>query len=231
MQTQGYFLGEPVQRLFDKIQQYLPNLFQALLIFVVGLVIGLAVRFLFSWLLGMTKLDAVAEKTGTADLLRRSGIRQSFSGFLSRVAGGLMVVVFTCVAVVALDIPATEQFIEKVLLYLPNVFAAGFILLAGYILGNFLGRAVLIACVNAGINMSGTLARGTRWAVGLLSATMALEQMDIGGETIIIAFGVILGGIVLALALAFGLGARDIARRYLEGKMEGVPERDQVGHY
>ncbi len=115
-------------------------------------------------------------------------------------------------------------------LELPNVFVAALILLFGYLLGNFFGRAALIASVNAGIRFSGLIGKFVKFTVFILSATMALEQLGIGRETVIIAFAIIFGGIVLALAIAFGLGGRDIAKAYLEKKMKGEEKKDEISH-
>jgi hypothetical protein len=129
-----------------------------------------------------------------------------------------------------LNIPAIEQILERFILYLPNVFVAAVIIFLGYFLGNFLGRASLIASVNAGFRMAGMIARFVKLTILLLSMTMALEQLGIGRETIIIAFAVIFGGIVFALSLAFGLGGRDIAKEFLEKKIRGEERKDEINH-
>jgi hypothetical protein len=123
-----------------------------------------------------------------------------------------------------------EQVLSRLLLYLPNIFAAALILLFGYLLSNFLGQAALIAGVNAGLRASRLLARFVRLTIFLLSATMALEQLGIGRETILIAFTLVFGGIVLALAIAFGFGGQELARRYLEEKTRGEKEEDNISH-
>jgi hypothetical protein len=64
----------------------------------------------------------------------------------------------------------------------------------------------------------------------LLAVTMALEQLGIGRGTIIISFAIIFGGIVLALAIAFGLGGRDIAKEYIEKKIKGDEKKDEISH-
>jgi uncharacterized membrane protein len=118
-------------------------------------------------------------------------------------------------------------------MYLPNVFTALLVLLVGYVLSNFLGRAALIASVNAGIRVSGVIGKFVKLLVLTLSATMALEQLGIGRETVILTFAIVLAGVMLALALAFGLGGRDLAREYLEKKMRGKDEgeeRDEISH-
>lgn len=102
--------------------------------------------------------------------------------------------------------------------------------LFGYLLSNFLSRDALIAAVNAGLKLSGLIGRFVELIIFLLAVTMALEQLDIGRGTIVIAFAIIFGGIVLALAIAFGLGGRDIAKEYLEKKIRGEEKKDDISH-
>jgi hypothetical protein len=130
----------------------------------------------------------------------------------------------------ALDMPSVEQLLERLFLYLPNVFVAALVLFFGYMLSNFLGRAALIASVNAGMKISGMIGELVRLTVFLLSITMSLEQLGIGSETIIIAFAIIFGGAVMALSIAFGLGGRDIAKEYLEKKLRGEEKEDEISH-
>ena len=137
---------------------------------------------------------------------------------------------FIFLSLSALKIPSVEQLLEKFFLYLPNVFVAVLIIFFGYLLSNFLGRTALIASVNAGFKISGLLGKTVKLAVFLLAVTMALEQLGIGKETIVIAFAIIFGGIVLALSIAFGLGGRDIAKEYLEKKLRGEEKGDDISH-
>lgn len=120
--------------------------------------------------------------------------------------------------------------LERLLLYLPNMVVSAVILFFGYVLGSFLGRTSLIAAVNAGIGISGLIGKLVRITVFMLSAAMALEQLGIGRGTVVVAFAIVLGGIVLALAIAFGLGGRDLARDYLENKLFKKEEKDSIEH-
>jgi hypothetical protein len=112
------------------------------------------------------------------------------------------------------------------------VLAAALILLVGWLLANFLGNAVLIGSVNARIAEARLLARAVRW--GVLAFTMAavLTQLGIGREMVMIAFGLTFGGVVLAFALAFGLGARELARDLLDRRFRHREESpdDEVAH-
>jgi hypothetical protein len=150
---------------------------------------------------------------------------------LSRIFYWLVVFIFVIIALYTLKVPALEQLLEKFFLYLPDLFVAALLIIIGYILGNFLGRATLIASVNAGVKFSRLLGEGVKIVVLLLACVMALEQLGIGRGTVIVAFTILFGGFVFALALSFGLGGKDIARQYLEGKIKGESEeKDDLTH-
>ena len=120
-----------------------------------------------------------------------------------------------------------HELLEKFLLYLPNIFVALVVLAIGWFLGNFLGRAALIASVNAGMKAAGPLSKGIKGAVLLFAFVMAFEQLGIGRSTVIAAFAIVFGGAVLALALAFGLGGKDLARSFLEKRFKKSGESDR----
>ncbi|HAK88576.1 MAG TPA: hypothetical protein DHV16_05070 [Nitrospiraceae bacterium] len=221
---------EPFERFFDKVIQFLPTLITSGFILIAGIVIGVFLKAVFLKLARAVKLDAVSERSGIIDLMRKGGIKDSVSVFLSKVIAWITIAVFAVISMRELQIPAVERLFENLLLYLPNVFAAALILLFGYLLGNFFGRTALIASVNAGIKLSGLISRFVKFTVFILAGTMALEQLGIGRGTIIIAFAIVFGGIVLALAIAFGLGGRDIAKAYLEKKLTEKEEKDEIEH-
>ena len=115
--------------------------------------------------------------------------------------------------------------------FLPNVLAAAFLLLFGVLLGNFLAEAVLIASVNAQIQEARFIAQLVRWGVYLFTGAMVLTQLGIAKEIVVAAFCIIFGGIVLALAIALGLGGRHIAREKLERRLHRrESEEDELTH-
>ena len=83
---------------------------------------------------------------------------------------------------------------------------------------------VLIASVNAGIHEARLLARAARWAILLFTLATALVQIGIGKEMVLMAFGITFGGLIFALALAFGLGGRRVAREILERRLRRESE-------
>src|SRR4030042_1992465 len=126
-----------------------------------------------------------------------------FREFLPNLFSAL--VIFFIIALNALKLPAVDQLLERFLLYLPNVFIAAFLLIVGVLIGNFLGRAALIASVNAGIKQSGLLSRAVKTTVVLFAFVMAMEQLGIGRQAVLAAFTIVFGGLGRGPALGFGL--------------------------
>jgi hypothetical protein len=110
----------------------------------------------------------------------------------------------------------TSEMVRRFVEYLPNVLAAVVVLVAGSLIARFLARSVLIGAVNMNLQYARLLSVGVKWLVLVLAVTMALEHLGIGSGIIRLAFGILFGGIVLALALAVGLGSKEMVSRSLE---------------
>jgi len=221
---------ESFQKFYEKLIFFLPNLLTSIFILIAGIAVGFFLKSLFLRIFRIIGLDKVSERSGTAELMKKGGLKDTVSVLLARMIGWLTVIVFAGISMSALNVPTVERLLERFFLYLPNIFIAVVILLFGYLLGNFFGRAALIASVNAGVRFSGLVSRFVKYTIFVLSATMALEQLGIGKETVVIAFAIIFGGIVLALAISFGLGGRDIAKEYLEKKIRCDEKKDEISH-
>jgi hypothetical protein len=110
--------------------------------------------------------------------------------------------------------------------YLTHAVGAIFILIAGTLIARFLARSVLIGAVNAQLEYARFLSLGVKWLVLVLTAAMALDHLEVGGVVVSLAFGILFGGIVLTLALAVGLGSRELVSRSLESRVERINERN-----
>jgi hypothetical protein len=222
---------EPFQKLFETLIQFLPNLFAAVLILLVGILISWVSQYLLIRLFRLLKLDELSERSGVNKMLTKGGMKGSFSVLVAKFISFVILLGFVIVALNSLNIFAIQTLFERFFLYLPNIFIATIIIIFGSMLANFLGRAALIASVNAGLNAAGLVGRAVRITIFLFSLSIALEQLGIGKETVVIAFAIITGGVVLALSIAFGLGGRDMAREFLEKKVRGEEEeKDEISH-
>lgn len=221
---------EPMKAFGERVARFLPNLFSAFLILVIGLIAAWMVKHILIRFFRALKLDAFSERSGVSRVMLKGGIRESFSVIMAEFIGCLVGFAFAIVALISLNVPAIEMLLERFFLYLPNIFVAFIVVLFGYLISNFFGRAALIAAVNAGIRVAGLIGRIVRLSIFIFSLAIALEQLGIGRDTVTVTFAVLFGGVVLALALAFGLGGRDLAKSYLERKIFRKEERDDIEH-
>ncbi|MBN1545658.1 MAG: hypothetical protein JW902_03265 [Syntrophaceae bacterium] len=227
-------ITEPLRNFLQKLADFLPNLFSALIVFIVGLLLASAVKIVILKLFKLLKLDTLCSRMGISETMQKMALKEPPEKIIGRFFYWLTVIVFFVIALYLLQVPAIEQLLEKLLLYLPNVLIAAVILVVGVIFGNFLGRATLIASVNAGIGFAGFLCRGIKTIIILLAFVMAMEQLGIARSTVLAAFTIMFGGLVFALALALGLGGKDIARRYLERRLKqedtDKDQEDEIKH-
>jgi len=225
-------ITEPLKDFLQKLAKFLPNFFSALIVFVIGLALAWGVKVGIMKLLKLLKFDTLCDRMGVTETLKKLTVTGSPERLLGRFFYWLTVIIFFVISLYLLELPTIEHLLEKLLLYLPNVLIAAIVLVVGFVLGNFLGRATLIAAVNAGVGFAGILSRAVKSITVLLAFVMAMEQLGIARSTVIAAFTIVFGGLVLALALAFGLGGQEIARKYLEGrfKPDGREKENEIKH-
>ena len=120
------------------------------------------------------------------------------------------------IGIAAFDFEWTYLFVQSIFAYIPNVLAALLVLLVGNIIARFLARSVLIGGVNLNLQYARLLSVGVKWLVIVLAVAMALEHLRIAPAIVQLAFGILFGGIVFALALAVGLGSKEFVTKSLE---------------
>jgi hypothetical protein len=130
----------------------------------------------------------------------------------------------------ALDAALPSQFAVSVLQYVPHLLAALAILIVGGIVARFLARSILIGAVNMGVQYARLLSLTVKWLVLIVAVAMALDHIGIGRTVLLLAFGILFGGIVLAIALAVGLGARDVVSRALDRQLREPTRDDKLNH-
>jgi hypothetical protein len=193
-----------------------PRLLAALILVVLGWVVAAVVRNLTVRVLRAADVDGRSARVGLTSTLGRAGIKRSPSEMLGRLVFWLLFLMSLLMGVEALEIPATAGLVAVAGRFLPNLLVAVLVLLIGWLLAQFLAQTVLIFVVNAQVGGGPVVAAAVRWLVLAFAAGVALTQLGIAREMVLLVFGIALGGLVLALALAFGLGARDLARQALE---------------
>jgi mechanosensitive ion channel-like protein len=203
----------------DRVIQGLANLLPG----IVALVVALALSAAAAWVLALLlrrflrgiRFDERLEDWGLSGLAEWSP-NKSPTLLVTRTVSWLLVLVGFLIGIAAFDAAITSELAMRLFRYLPNVVAAAALFLLGNVFARFLARGVLISAVNHNVQYARLLSLGVKWLVLILAAAMALEHLGIGGRIVELAFGILFGGIVLALALAVGLGSKDLVSRSLE---------------
>jgi hypothetical protein len=223
----------PLQELARQVLAVLPSVLAMVIIISVGLFVALGVGHSVERLLRVLKLDQLGNSLGVNAALARGGVKADPSRLVGRAAYWIVLIFAFVAGLGALNLQPINQFAQSFLGYIPHLMTASIILAAGYLLSNFVSQTVLIAAVNAGLPPARMLAAVSRWGVQLVAVAMALEQLGIAQNIVVVGFAVTLGGVVLAAAIAFGLGAKDLAKEYMERRFSHRPENgapDDLSH-
>ncbi len=230
----GVAISDSFNKFLGKVLTFLPNLLAMVTILIIGFLIAWIVKKIIFRFLNAIQFDKVSERWGLAEVLSKGGMTYSPASLVSRFFYWVIVLITLMMGINALDVPATQNFIAHFFNYLPHLFAAVLILIVGYLIAIFLGQAALIAAVNAQMETARLLGQSVRWFIIILSLTMALYHLGIAEKVIVAAFTIIFGGIVLALALAFGWGGRELAKDFLERlykrKEKNGEKGDHISH-
>ena len=220
-------LNQAAARISGSIANFLPGL--------LALIVVLAFAFLLAWIarimvrrsLQGISFDRRVERWGLSDVAERSP-DHSPSLLLASIVYWLIILVGLLIGLSAFDASVTSLLAMRLFNYLPNVIAAAVILIVGIIFARFAARGVLISAVNMQVHSARLLSLGVKWLVMVMAAAMALEHLGIGGDIVRLSFAILFGGIVLALALAVGLGSKDMVSRSLERQAGRQTEEEET---
>ena len=227
----GDAMVEAFRDMMKRMLLLLPKLLALISFVLLGLVIGLAVKTILTKLLKAVRIDVLSERWGVQPALAKAGFKQPLSQVIGRVTFWAVFVMFTFMGIDALDLPATAGLMGQLVGFIPSVITAGFLVLVGVLLSNVFAEAALIAAVNAQVQEAKLIASLVRWSILLLAAAMVLTQLGIAKEIVVAAFTILFGGVVLAVAIAIGLGGRNIARDALERRWrKPKDEPDDMTH-
>jgi len=205
----------------------LPRVLAFLTLLAIGFALGRVVSAVVARLVRALRVDERGRAWELTGALARAGIARQPSEVLRLIVFWGIVVSFATMGIDAMALPGLPGATGVVMGLFTKGLTALVIVIAGMLIANFLGHAVLVAAVNAALPEARLLARATRWGVLLFTVATALTEVGIGRDMVLIAFGIGFGGLVLALALAFGLGggplARDILERRFREPREGPP--------
>jgi Mechanosensitive ion channel, conserved TM helix len=214
-------LEQAYDNLVHMIAEFLPRFVVMLIIILIGWLAAFLLKQILRAVLRLTKIDRISEEAGASRVLRKAAL-PPMSELLSRSFFWVVWLGFFLLGISILQISSLQDEIGRFIVLLPQFFVALLILFFGLLLANFCSRATLLAAVNAGIPSPGVLSWVVRFVIWILAIAMSLEQIGLARTTVVAAFSIVFGAVMFGLALAFGLGGRELARHALEkylGKM------------
>ena len=209
-------LVEPIRGFLYQVGDFLPRLALAALVLVGGWLLAKAVRFAVVKGLRAVNLNVISQRSGLDGFLRQGGLEADTADILGMLFYWLVILAALVIAFNSLGLTYITDLIGKVVLFVPKVIVALLILAFGAYFAAFVGGTISAYCRDAGIRDGELLGRLARYAIVVFVVLIALDQVNVGGDIIRQSFLILLAGIVLALALAFGLGGRDWAARLIE---------------
>jgi hypothetical protein len=215
-------------RIADGIANFLPGALAFLALLVGSVVVALILRYALQRALSSLDFDRRAEFLGLS--LAAWTPSGSVTTLIVSLVYWLVLAVGLLLGLTALDATLPSQFAVSVLQYVPHLLAALLILIAGGFVARFLAHAVLIGAVNMGVQHSRLFSLTVKWLVLFVVAAMALDHLGIGRTVLLLAFGIVFGGVVLAVALAVGLGARDAVGRAFDRALREPSGDDKLDH-
>jgi len=196
----------------------LPRLIVMLIIALVGWVIAYLVKWILRSILRLAKFDKLSENTGASQLLNKAALPSS-TELISRFVFWVAWLGFIMLGVSVLGIGGLEQHIARFFLFLPRLFVALLIIFFGLLAATFFSRAALLAAVNANLPSPSLLSFSVRAIIIIFVVSMIFEELGLAEQTMLLAFGIVFGAVMLGLAIAFGMGGRDLARQFLEKRL------------
>ena len=220
-------LTQALQELARGFAHYLPRLIVMLIVAFLGWVVAYLLKVLVRSILRLTKFSKLSENAGATQLLNQAALPSS-TELLSRVVFWVAWVGFILLGVSVLGIVGLREYISRFFLFLPRLLVALVILFVGLLVASFFSRAALLAAVNANFRSSRLLSILIRIIISIFALSMVFEVLGVAEETMLIAFGTAFGAVMLGLAIAFGIGGKDLAREFLEKKFatEKKEEKD-----
>jgi hypothetical protein len=211
-------LTQASQELARGFAHYLPRMIVMLIIAFVGWVLAYLFKVLVRSILRLTRFSKLSENSGATQLLKQAALPSS-TELLSRFIFWVAWVGFILLGVSVLGIVGLQEYVSRFFLFLPRLFVSLVILFLGLLAASFFSRAVLLAAVNANLRSSRLLSISIRVIISIFSLSMVFEVLGVAEQTMLIAFGIAFGAVMFGLAIAFGIGGKDLAREFLERRL------------
>ena len=201
-----------------ELAHLLPRLIEMLIIVLLGWIIAYVLKKIVRGIMRLARFEKLSDHAGASQLLNKVALPSS-TELLSRLVFWVAWLGFILLGVSVLGIVELQEEISRFFIFLPHLFVALCIIFFGLMAASFFSRAALLAGVNANLPSARLLSLSIRTIIIIFVVSMAFEELGLADQTMLVAFGIAFGALMLGLALAFGIGGQDLARQFLERRL------------
>jgi MFS family permease len=209
LDTTTVSFSDRLQESFAQLYRYVPALFGAMVILFAGYLLARLFEKGTEKVLRRIKFNQLLERGGVMDAVERAGSHLNPTRIAASIIFWFVMFTVMLVAANALGLQSLANVFSELVSYIPSVIAAIVIIIVGIVLGGFVGGLIMASA--GGLHGGPTLSRVGKGGVIVLAVFMALQELGVASEIVTTAFAILFGAVALALALAFGLGNRDLA--------------------
>lgn len=209
------------------IIEYIPNLFMALVIFIIGWVVGAILGRVISQLIKSIKIDNILREAGLEKVFSRAGFELDSGRFVGGLVKWFVILVFMVASLEVLGLTQVTVFLQEVvLLYLPNVIVAVLILLVAAVIAEVIESIVIGSAKAAKFSSAHFLGTVAKWSIWIFALLAALGQLGVATAFVQTLFTGVVIAFSLAIGLSFGLGGQDAASRYIDKMSKQISAKD-----
>lgn len=213
-------ITDPLEAAWFKIAEIvgalLPKVIGFILILIIGWLMSKLFAFVIKKLLMLARVNVLSEKAGIEDFLQKGGLKKDAVSIISRVVYWFFIIITFVVAFNSVGLTAVSDVLNDLLLYFPNIFVALVILVIGFYLARFVAGLVQVFAANIGVKKPDAIGKITYAIVIIFIIPITLNQLRIASDLVTNTFLLLFGALCLALAIAFGLGSKDLVVRLWE---------------
>ena len=226
VQSWGEAISVSLVDLGERFVDFIPSLIGALFIFFIGLIVATIFRKIAEKLVSVIKVDQLVENAKIVEQFKKSGFDIKFSKFFGELVRWFLILVFLMAAMDVLGLNQVTEFLNNVILYIPNIVVAVIVLSIAFLFGNFVYDVVKSSTKAAGIMSASFLAAISKWAIIVFGLLTALIQLGIAESLANTLFTGLVAAMALAIGLAFGLGGKDEAAAILSNVRKRLSDDD-----
>ena len=225
VQTWGEAITMSLLGLWDRFVNFLPSLLGALLVFFLGLIVAIALGKVAEKVISLLRIDQVLDKMKVGERFKDAGIQIKVSKFFGELVKWFLILVFLMASTDILRLTQVSEFLNSVILYIPNIVIATIILSVAFLFGNFVFHAVRSSTRIAGVMSAAFLATVAKWAIVIFGLLAALIQLGIAVSLVNTIFIGLVAALSLGFGLSFGLGGKEEAAMILKKIREDLTRK------